>query len=389
MLGRDKVLVALQSKQGLNTSCADVRLIQEDRELRIDNSYCPLTFSRAATAYKNKVAEFQDHRAFFKAAPRYALIVGLTVLMPVLAMWIWPNYPVAAAGAALLAAGGLAVATFIVMETIGAVEYDKEHQAQELRARHGALTQAHSEIQKDLERARRIQRMLIPDDHAQPLPEHCRLAYRFVPEMAVGGDYFDVRANGGEELALLLADVSGHGMSGAFITGLIKTAFELAYDPVEAPHRFMEVLNRLLERNTPADSFAAIMFVVYDAYHQRLRYVVAGHAPVPFLVRKNGDIEALDQSGGLITGVQEDASYVYEQVDVHPGDLLVMCTDGITDAANAVGEFFGRRALEELLRSQAGSSAREVVQAIDAALREHVRNAAQTDDQTVIAMQVL
>jgi sigma-B regulation protein RsbU (phosphoserine phosphatase) len=91
----------------------------------------------------------------------------------------------------------------------------------------------------------------------------------------------------------------------------------------------------------------------------------------------------------MITGVDPKADYVYEQVNMDPGDLLVICTDGITDAANGLGEFFGRKALDELLRDNAGRSADDVIEAIDQALRDHTRDEPQNDDQTVIAMQVL
>jgi serine phosphatase RsbU (regulator of sigma subunit) len=388
LFGRKNLAVALCSPQGVHLSCAEVRLRRDDRELDIANSYCPLIFSRAVTTYKSKVSEFRDHRAFFRAAPRYALFVVLVVLLPVLAMWLWQDQPLPAVVAAIMAAALLGTATLIVLQTIGAVEYDKEHQAQELRRRHSALSQAHQAITRDLERARRIQRMLIPDKDAQPLPEHCRMAYRFVPEMAVGGDYYDVRPRGDDELAVLLADVSGHGMSGAFVTGLIKTAFDLAYDPDQPPHYFVELVNRLLDDNTPEDSFAAMIFLVYNARHRSLRYVVAGHAPEPFLVHPDGSLEMLNGSGGMIAGVDPETRYVHEQVEPAQGDLLVLCTDGITDAANALGEFFGVEALKDLLRANAGRSADEVVQAIDEALAEHTGREAQTDDQTVIVMEI-
>jgi len=77
--------------------------------------------------------------------------------------------------------------------------------------------------------------MFLPDPARQPFPRHLAFAHVFRPEMAVGGDYYDLKALDDRRVALLLADVSGHGMSAAFITGLIKTTFEFGYSPDQTP----------------------------------------------------------------------------------------------------------------------------------------------------------
>ena len=106
--------------------------------------------------------------------------------------------------------------------------------------------------------------MFLPDPARQPFPQQLSFAHVFRPEMAVGGDYYDLKALDDRRVALLLADVSGHGMSAAFITGLIKTTFEFGYSPDQTPPQFMARLNNVLERLTPTSSFAGVIFAVYD-----------------------------------------------------------------------------------------------------------------------------
>ncbi len=390
LLGRSAVFDALTSAAGLHISCAEARLMPQEGLLQVRNSYCPLTFSRAVTAYMQRNSAFRDHRAFFRAAPRYGVLAALLVFIPIVGALLLGNTPslVLAIGFALALFVGLGMA--VLFETIGAVEYDKEYQAKQLRERHEALRRAHERIQADLQRARRVQRMLVPAQDVQPFPDRLRVAHTFVPQMAVGGDYYDLEALPDGRLAILFADVSGHGMSSAFVTGIIKTIFELDQRAARPPQEFVSDVNRVLEQITPLDSFAAIVFASYDTADHTLTYTNAGHQPLPMIVRRSGaEIEHLDDAVGLVAGIQEETHYEQRQVSLQPGDKFILCTDGITESANPDGNRFGLSRLEEVLRSCPECPASDLPRQILEAVARHTRETPQEDDQTILVMEVL
>jgi serine phosphatase RsbU (regulator of sigma subunit) len=389
VFGHDAMFAALGSEDGLHIACCQVNLDRETGRMCIRNSYCPLTLSRAATAFMNRTSRFRDHRSFFLAAPRYALIVAVLVLAPTLQMARHSSHPVAAVIVVLLLALLLGTGTFVVLQAIGAIQYDKEHQAKELAKRHEGLVRAHESLGKDLERARRIQERLIPDEAADPMPGHAAVASWFRPEMAVGGDYYDFRRLPDDRLAILLADVSGHGMSGAFVTGIIKTAFELGYRADMSPAAFMALLNGELERLTPDDSFAAIIFAVYDAPQNTLSYATAGHAPVPMILRRSAEQVFLSEPMGLVAGVTAGATYEDGTVALNPGDKFVLCTDGITDTVSPEGVLYGLPRLRGLLHCAVEMSADELCRLIQSAVLTHAANGEQNDDQTLVIVEAL
>ncbi len=389
-LGRRRLVDELTSPQGLHVACADVTLDLERGALVIRDSYCPLTFSLAVDVFKRRASRFRDHRAFFQAAPRFALAAAGLALVPAGIVMLVGHMPGLVLAVGLVMAVLVAAVTVVVFETIGAVEYDKEYQARQLLQRHRELESAHERIQADLGRARRVQQMLIPPQDWQPLEGSVRIAHAFVPEMAIGGDYYDIKRIGEDRLALLFADVSGHGMASAFITGIIKTTFELADRSMMQPCQFLGELNDILERITPMDSFAAIVVAVYDAPARRLTYTNAGHQPLPLLVRANGGgVEALEGAVGLVSGVTAECVYEQTDVELFPGDRFVLCTDGIIESVNAAGELFGLARLRAVLEASAGQPASELPAGILSAVSAHTGATPQMDDQTVLVMEVV
>jgi sigma-B regulation protein RsbU (phosphoserine phosphatase) len=270
------------------------------------------------------------------------------------------------------------------------VEYDKEYQQKQLRRRHEALANALEQIDTDLDRARRIQEKLIPRKDLQPFPQHVYIAHSFVPEIAVGGDYYDIRALDDHRVAIIFADVSGHGMAGAFVTGLLKTTFELSDEVTGSPPPFMKRANAILSKLTPSDSFAAMVYAVYNIESHMLYYTNAGHNPLPMVVRAaDNSVEVLDGANCVIAGVSETVDYEEADVKLEPGDKLVLCTDGIVEGMNDDGELFGTARLHRVLEETADRPAVVVPDYILSALADHVGDAPQGDDLTILVMEVL
>ncbi len=383
----DAVAAAIRSSGGMHISCTNVRL-DEDGVLHLQNSYCTLTFSRAATAYMQKVGSFPDHRAFFHAAPRYGLLAALLTLVPCILgqLTALPTETILiiGIGVALILGAGV----MVVFETIGAIEYDKEHQAKEIKRRHQALVRAHNRIEEDLGRAQKIQRKLIPTEDDQPWPETLRLAHQFEPQMQVGGDYYDYKKIGENTLGLIFADVSGHGMASAFITGIIKTTFEVAPIDRDSPQNFLSNLNSLLSHVTPEGSYAAVVFAVYDPQARHLSYINAGHQPVPMVIRaQDGSVTKTGRGTGPVAGFTESAAYGQNEIQLNPGDRFVLCTDGVTEAFNESDEQFGEERLMEVLKATIHEPVERMPPRILQAVIDHCGDAEQTDDRAVFVLE--
>jgi sigma-B regulation protein RsbU (phosphoserine phosphatase) len=139
----------------------------------------------------------------------------------------------------------------------------------------------------------------------------------------------------------------------------------------------------------PDDSFAAIIFAVYDAPRDTLTYATAGHAPVPMILRRSAEQVFLHEPMGLVAGVTATAMYEDGVVALAPGDKFILCTDGITDTISPEGEMYGLPRLRGLLHCAVEMSAEELCRLIQTAVLTHAASAEQNDDQTLVIVEAL
>ena len=388
-LGRARLARALTGVEPLHIACTEPRLDEERGILRIEYTYCTLTFSRAVNSFMKRLSPFHDHRAFFRAAPRYAILMAGLFLLPAVLYVVWDLSAVGLLAVNIILACMVGLSVFILFETVGAIQYDKEHQAKLLAQKHAELRHAHGHVTRDMKRAGRVQQALIPGSDDHPLQDFVRISHSYVPQMEVGGDYYDYLELEDGRLALLFVDVSGHGMAGAFVTGIIKTIFEVSADKKDSV-AFVNLVNDMLVRITPPDSFAAIVYGVYDPETRTLTYVNAGHQPTPMVVRTNdGAVEHEPESGGLAAGFVADTPYEEMRFQLNPGDRLVLCTDGITERKSPEGELFGLGRLKELLADAISEPVEKLPAIILDRVAEHRADLPQKDDETILAMEVI
>ena len=127
-------------------------------------------------------------------------------------------------------------------------------------------------------------------------------------------------------------------------------------------------------------------YLELDSVAHRIRWVNAGHAPAPILARAAGGIETLG-AGNVPLGILEDINYPVSTIDLDPGDLLLMCSDGVTETVDHQGNEFGFERLEELIVSLTGESPREVQRKVEDRLEKHAAGARPSDDLTMIVLQ--
>jgi phosphoserine phosphatase RsbU/P len=233
-----------------------------------------------------------------------------------------------------------------------------------------------NEIQKELEVARRIQLSILPAEF--PNSAHFRVAARYMPMTSVAGDFYDYIVADDDQAGLLIADVSGHGVPAALIASMVKLAAASQRAFADEPSRFLSGMNSALFGNTQ-NQFVTAAYVHLNSESQELRYSAAGHPPM-LLLRSGGVIEI--EENGLILAAFDFASYSNATHRLEPGDRLLLYTDGIVEASNATGDFFGQDALCELLRKTVGLSPSAAADSIMSSVRHW--SAKQDDDLTVL-----
>ena len=241
---------------------------------------------------------------------------------------------------------------------------------------------------QEMEIARKVQARLFP----QKLPAMNTLEYTgaCIQARKVGGDYYDFLELRPGRLALVLADIAGKGVSGALLMANLQANLRSQYAmAVDDLPRLLASVNRLFYENSDDASYATLFFADYDDSSRKLRYANCGHLP-PLLLR--GCASSQDQAPNVerllstctVMGLFEDWHCEIAEVQLAPGDTLVLYTDGITEATNADGEEFGESRLLATLGSNFHLPVGPLLQAIVEAVQQFSRGSEQQDDITLV-----
>ena len=240
-------------------------------------------------------------------------------------------------------------------------------------------------LEKELAIARDIQRSFLPA--SAPRIAGFDLAGTSISHDEVGGDYYDFIAVSDTRLGLAIADVSGKGIPAALLMAGFRMALLAEIRNEFAIRAVMRKVNQLLHESTERDRFVTAFYGVLDWRNGALIFSNAGHNP-PLLLRADGTTEELSE-GGVALGVLEDTLYEERPLALGHGDVLVMYTDGVSEAENEHGEQFGPGRIESLVRSHPEHSARELTQDIVAAVLDWAGERGLDDDLTLLVMRKL
>ena len=242
--------------------------------------------------------------------------------------------------------------------------------------------EAERRVAVEMDIARRVQARLFP----QNLPPMKTLEYvgGCLQAREVGGDYYDFLDMGPGVLGIVLADISGKGMSGALLMANLqanlRSQYAVARDDLP---RLLQSVNRLFCQNTTEESYATMFFALYDDSSRKLRYANCGHI-APLLLRAGGSIQRLT-STTTVLGLFLDWESPIEEEQLHPGDLLVICTDGVTEALNRQGDEYGEARFAEIIRENRDLPVNDLLAAIQAGVQEF-SGGTQADDITLIVV---
>jgi len=240
------------------------------------------------------------------------------------------------------------------------------------------IAQEQERIQHEMFLARNIQRGLLP--RRFPQSDYFQVCATTMPMEQVGGDYFDMVYLPDERYGFIVADVSGKGLPAAMLATNLQGAFAgvAAGDP-DLALLFRRVNDFLCER-TPPEMFATILYGVLDP-SGRFEFVNAGHVP-PLIIRASGEVDRLTSSNfplGLFPGT----TFEVASAQLQCGDVLLICSDGVTEAHAADGDLFGETRLRNSLESCSGLSADEICRRVVAAVHGFGGNSPQADDLTL------
>jgi sigma-B regulation protein RsbU (phosphoserine phosphatase) len=238
-------------------------------------------------------------------------------------------------------------------------------------------------VSSELSLAHDIQMGLLPCQ----LPEipGCDLFARVIPAKEVGGDLFDVALMDDGRVLLVVADVSGKGVSAGLFMAVAKTLLGVARSHGTTAHRIVEFLNDQLSARNDALMFVTMFLAIFDPRTGELAYSNAGHNP-PYIRRRGGTIEGLTGRHGLALGIKGGEAYTCQTATLDDGDLLLLYTDGITEAQDATQALFSEHRLEECLRESVAESAGEAGTAVVNAVMQFQGAAPQFDDITLLAL---
>jgi sigma-B regulation protein RsbU (phosphoserine phosphatase) len=251
------------------------------------------------------------------------------------------------------------------------------------------LKRAEQRMARDLERAREVQRALLPSE----LPDipGIEIASRCLPALEIGGDFYDILPYGDGKLAIAVGDVVGKGSAAALLAALgIGLLREHAAQHPCAPEEMLVEINRHLQAALMHGQFVALAFAVYDSAKQEICIANAG-LPLPMLVR-NGTAVPLAVRG-VPLGLFTTSEYEPLRVQLRAGDIVAFCSDGIHEQSNPLGEEFGiTRLISQLSQSEDCHSAEKIAEDILAAAMQHAGERAACnecrDDRTVVVLRV-
>jgi serine phosphatase RsbU (regulator of sigma subunit) len=235
-------------------------------------------------------------------------------------------------------------------------------------------------MEKELSLASQIQKDFLPKEN--PSCKNFEIAGNNIPCYQVGGDYYDFISINPSCLGIIVADVSGKGVSASLLMASLRAALHSDIHPQYKLAKMTAKLNDFIHRSSPINSFITFFFCELDKKSGELRYINAGHNP-PLILDKRGKIHRLG-SCGLCLGMFPSQVYKVKKVTLNSGDTAVIFTDGITESRNKENKDFEDRGLIKALRKHSKLSAQKILEKIYKELDSFTSGADQMDDMTLV-----
>ncbi len=241
-------------------------------------------------------------------------------------------------------------------------------------------------LENELATAHEVQDRLFP----QVLPKIAGLDYTAIcrPAMETGGDYYDFLSISPDSIGIAVADVSGKGVSAALLMANLQGRLQ-SFAPIRARRidRLMADINESMCRATESARYATFFYGLYEARRRTLTYVNAGHH-APILLRQEALSEPLRlRTGGMVIGLFPEITYQQETIDLNPGDILVLFTDGLVEASNSQEEF-GEHRIASIVQRLGHLGAVQIQNEVLSQMAQFTHGTKPRDDMTLIVAKV-
>jgi len=240
-------------------------------------------------------------------------------------------------------------------------------------------------IEEELRIAREVQLSLLPA--AAPQVPGLDIHGINIPSYKIGGDYFDFIPIVAGHLGIAVADVAGKVIPASLIMASFRAVLRAEIRNNYAIRTILAKVNRVLKETLRDDQFVSAFYGVLDLARRRFTYSNAGHHPA-ILFRKDGKRKYL-KSGGIVLGIFDGVGYNEQFIDLVPGDLLVLYTDGLVEADNPAGEMYGRARLEKFVSANTQMDARAMCEALYDDMSQFTRAPRPADDTTIVIARIL
>ena len=238
-------------------------------------------------------------------------------------------------------------------------------------------------MEQELRQAYEVQASLIP--RQSPAIEGWEFAGRWRPARGLSGDYYDFIALNDGQLGLVIGDVADKGMPSSLFMVFTRSAVRSAVSNLTSPVDAIEQANDLVAQESQDGLFVTLFYGTLEPQTGRLQYVNAGHNPPMLLQCRSGEVLELGITG-IPLGIIPGFSYKVNEVHIHPGDILLIYTDGVTEAINADFEEFGSARLRKVIKRFQGQSAEAVASGLETSILEFIGERSLFDDLTLVVI---
>ncbi len=298
-----------------------------------------------------------------------ATVVGSTAIL-----WSQPLYIVAQ----LRTNAMIVVVNVVLAVAVGISLHVYDTMRHQIEASYRSLREKEA-MEREIEIAREVQRELLP--RSFPTVLGLELAGACHPAIGVGGDYYDFLQFAEDQVGLVIADVSGKGIPAALLMAGLQASVRSLATPAMPPGEVNRRLNESMLRSTSAARYATLFYGVYDGRRHTLVYSNAGHYPP---VHLGADGETRLMADGYPIGLLADAAYGEGRRQFHPGDLLILYTDGIIEAPDRADREYGERRLTDLLKANRHLDLDAIVFKVFEDLERWTGGAPPHDDATLV-----
>lgn len=244
------------------------------------------------------------------------------------------------------------------------------------------IRELHDKLDKQIQEVGKVQRSLLP--RQAPQIPGLSIAYYYEPCDVAGGDYFDFHQFDDGQLGIVIADVSGHGPGAAVVMAMLRTAMSLYRLFERSPEQIVEEINKVMCDGLHEGTYVTAVFLGIDVETGRVRFANAGH-PHPRIRRADGIIEVLDRAVCPPLGIIDELLVEEGSFSLQPGDVLLLYTDGLSEAFSPQREQFGVARLDAILKDSRPEPD-SLVQAISTQVYQHVAHGKLSDDVCMVAV---